>query len=230
MSNQVEFMKEKFQVLANEVKEFVTVNSSLLEETGVYRGTQILFSPLMYKPKFLLIGINPGPGYFNNYGNNVEKFFDTEKDLEYIDGGYKLANETEALFRLADAYYPYLDEKTMKTNCCFFATNNEIELKTVLNKIMNNGRPNIYREVEAWTKRIIDMVEPEIIICEGKSVFGKMATPVLLEGTPKWEDGYGYYQSKNNIHVLGYERTFSNIKNKEKVAAKIKELVEATNK
>ena len=85
MSTKEEILKEKFEELANEVKEFVTVNAALLEETGVYRGTQILYSPLRYKPKFLLIGINPGPGYFNKYGKNVEKFFDTEKNSEFFE-------------------------------------------------------------------------------------------------------------------------------------------------
>ncbi len=228
MSTPEELMKVKYTVLANEVKEFVNEYGAIMESSGVYKGVQILYSDLIYQPKFLLIGINPGAGYSKHNNGQKVSDFDPLEYLRYLGGGFKLADETEKLFRLADAY-PLLEEKTVKTNCCFFSTINETKLKVLLDKIMHSGRPEIYREIEAWTKRIVDMVKPKIIICEGKSAFGKVAVHIE-KGENVWGDGYGYYKSENNIHILGYERLYSNIINKEKIAAKIKELLEVTRK
>lgn len=224
MSMSNEILQEKFNILSKEVEEFVTINGALLEESGVYKGTQILYSKLISRPKFLFVGINPGPGYYNhNNGKKVARFSPLEK-MEYVDEryDYRLSEETKDLFAKADCSDEL--QNAMKTNCYFFSTTNENELKILLNKIMHNGRPNIFREIEAWTKRIIEMVNPEIIICEGKSAFKTVAAHIV-EGKDNWEDGYGFYKSENNTQVLGYERSFSNILNKEKVAAKIKELV-----
>lgn len=227
MNTNTQLLQEKYNALADEVKAFVKEYETIMDASGVYKGVHILFSNLIYKPKVLFVGINPGPGFFNhNQGKKVEKYDPIEK-LEYIDEryDYTLAEETKALFEEAESSEVLY--QSMKTNCCFFSTTNEKELTPLLNKIMHNGRPNIYREVEAWTKRIIDMVEPEIIICEGKSAFVKMADHIII-GPKNWEDGFGYYKTAENIHVLGYERAFSNILNKEKVAAKINELLTTT--
>ena len=40
----------------------------------LYKGCQLLFSPLIERPKILLIGFNPGGGYFNWHGKIVEEF------------------------------------------------------------------------------------------------------------------------------------------------------------
>jgi hypothetical protein len=224
MFSENETTNKTFKILSEEVENFVIEYANILEESGVFKGTQILFSNLIYKPKFLFIGINPGPGYFNhNNGEKVKRYIPLEK-LEYIDENYDytLAEESKDLFEKANCLN--LLSNAMKTNCCFFSTTNEPELTILLKKIMHNGRPNIYREVEAWTKRIIEMVEPEIIICEGKSAFNKVAEKIF-DQNKTWDDGYGYFKSNNNIHVLGYERSYSNIVDKGKVAIQLEELV-----
>jgi len=37
------------------------------EIKSLYKGCQLLFSPLIQKPKILLIGFNPGGGYFKHH-------------------------------------------------------------------------------------------------------------------------------------------------------------------
>ncbi len=228
MSTQDDSLTVKFSQLGNDVKDFVNEYNELLDGAAEYKGVHILFSNLIHQPKVLFVGINPGHGFFNhNNDTRVEKYEPIEK-LEYVDSryDYTLSEETKKMFEIADCMN-VLQHSSVKTNCCFFSTNNEKELTDLLNKIMHNGRPNIYREVEAWTKRIIEMVEPEIIVCEGKSAFNKVASHIV-EGKKTWFDGYGYYVASNGIHVIGYERSYSNILDKEKVAAKIKELITST--
>ncbi|GGW80003.1 hypothetical protein [Salegentibacter mishustinae] len=44
------------------------------EIQSLYKGCQLLFSPLLERPKILLIGYNPGGGYFNWHGEIMEEF------------------------------------------------------------------------------------------------------------------------------------------------------------
>ena len=229
MSTPEESLKEKFEELANEVKEFVTVNAALLEETGVYRGTQILFSPLKYKPKFLLMGINPDSSYFNKYGKNVEKFFDTEKDFEDFEEHHRIGELTKKLLEMAGCK-EILEESSVRTNCIFLATENIQGLNLLQSKRLYQMRfARFYTIFNDWQRRLIEMIEPDIIICEGKQAFERITTAVLNCNTENG-NGYLYATTNSKIHILGYATTHSNIKSKENVAAKIKELVEATNK
>lgn len=229
MSTKEEILKEKFEELANEVKEFVTVNAALLEETGVYRGTQILYSPLRYKPKFLLIGINPGPGYFNKYGKNVEKFFDTEKNSEFFEEFLHLSEQTKKLFEISGCK-DIFEESSVKTNCIFLATENTKGLELLQSKRLYENRfAGFFAIFNDWQRRLIEMINPDIIICKGKKSFDRITTSVL-DCRIENGNGYLYATTDTKIPILGYAGTLSNTKNKEYAAAKIKELVEATNK
>jgi hypothetical protein len=229
MNLPIELVREKYKVLADEVKKFVTTNAAILEETGLYKGTQILFSELMHKPKFLFIGINPGPGRFNKYGKDAENFedFEEQKDFIYSGGGFTLANETESLFKEAGCYDLY-DNYSVKTNWVFLATKNTRELDALLSRMLNY-KINLYTMSDTWLQNIVEIIEPEIIICEGKGVF-KRVTEHVLNCLPKWERSYGYAITAQNIPILGYERNaFGQILDKELVAAKIKKIVVENN-
>jgi hypothetical protein len=61
-----------FENLICEVK---GLNERILDECkkndkieNLYRGCQIFFSPVKEKHEVMLIGINPGPGYYNSEG------------------------------------------------------------------------------------------------------------------------------------------------------------------
>jgi hypothetical protein len=53
-----------------------------LEIKILYKGCQLLFSPLMERPKILLVDFIPGSGYYNWHGKIVEEF-QSVKALEY---------------------------------------------------------------------------------------------------------------------------------------------------
>lgn len=215
---------DAYKVLATEVKEFIEKHESFLDKTGYYKGTQILFSPAVHKPKFMFIGINPGPGYYNRTGNKVEKFPE-QKVFEYADDdeSYKLMNETKKLFELAGciAELPY----SVKTNYCFVATNNENELEKLFRAMLHEHRIHLNELSVSWIRRLIKMIEPKIIICEGKSAYNRIHWTVFdHRKNGPWEGGVGYFQTENGTHVVGYARTISTINDVHAVAAKIREL------
>lgn len=60
---------QDYQTLKREIEAFVEdfrtdENISRMVDKH-YKGIQVLFSPLIYKPKVMFIGINPGAGFFN---------------------------------------------------------------------------------------------------------------------------------------------------------------------
>ncbi len=61
-------------LLHHKILEAANANPQIKE---LYKGCQLLYSPLIHKPKFLLIGFNPGGGYAKWHGKNVEEFEST---------------------------------------------------------------------------------------------------------------------------------------------------------
>jgi len=77
-------------------KEVIEVNEkilSLCEQNPkikeLYKGCQIYFSPLIKNPDLMLIGINPGSGFYKANRTIVQKF----EPLEKYGEGYDLAQE-----------------------------------------------------------------------------------------------------------------------------------------
>jgi hypothetical protein len=183
------------------------------------KGTQILYSNLHFKPKFMFIGINPGGGYAKYNNGKLVQEFDVQNQLEYsyLKFKYPLALNTRKLFELAGCSR-YL-KTSVKTNCFFFATTNENQLYQMLSHVKHLG---VYKKSEEWTARLIQIVEPEIIICEGASAFERVVN--MKNGVADWQDGVGY-AFVGNQHIIGYKRTYSHIRDIGSVAEKIKDVL-----
>ena len=101
-------MENQYSEIKLEVEEFLTKFENDEKQNNVYkkyfRGIQILFTPLVHKPKFMFIGINPGAGYFNYDGNNAKyvKRLSPMQNTEYVGQQYRLAKETRKLFERAN--------------------------------------------------------------------------------------------------------------------------------
>jgi len=84
----MENIKEEFSKIEEDVKRF---KAKIIREINVsneqtqqdfkkyFKGVQILFSPLHFKPKIMLIGINPGSGYFDWHGEKPVKHYKPQK-------------------------------------------------------------------------------------------------------------------------------------------------------
>ena len=62
-------MENQYSEIKLEIEEFLAEieNNKDLEKIldKYYKGIQVLSSRLIYKPKFMFIGINPGAGFYN---------------------------------------------------------------------------------------------------------------------------------------------------------------------
>lgn len=179
-----------------------------------YKGIQVLLSPLIYKPKFMFIGINPGAGYYKTKESRIKRLSPLEH-MEYIGLDYKLATETRELLRLAGIPNSEL-KNSVKTNYYFLSTTNANDLFSLLSHLKEH---KIYNKSKKWINKLIDITEPEFIICEGKTVFDKLTKD---RDCIVSEIDNVYYTEFGKIKVIGYKRIFSSILNKENVAKVLK--------
>lgn len=214
----MELPKEYIE-LKNEVESYYTnfqSDAEIKSKTDkYYKGIQILFSPLIIRPKIMFIGINPGAGFFNEKNRNVKRFNPLEYS-EYLKGGYRLAQQTRKLFELAGLTIEDL-KHSVKSNCFFFATKNEKELHQFLSHLKSS---KVYNKSENWIDKLVRLIEPKTIICEGKSAFNRFMKNKDCEIN---DDGNVLYSKWNEIEIVGYKRNFSNILEIENVAKKLKD-------
>lgn len=182
-------------------------------EESLYKGTMILFSELLHKPKFMFVGINPGAGFFNSTGIKYrENELEPESSFEYVDGDndYTLAKQTREVFSKTKhgADFP----NSVKTNFHFTATKSEKDLNDFLNLVIDNYNVNLWELSKKWTQELIEIIEPQYIICEGKSVADKFAS--LLGVKFDWENDIGIGQF-GPVKMISYKRLYSNISNHE---------------
>lgn len=138
---------------------------------------------------------------------------------EYYYSDYRLAQQTKKLFELSGLGKEEL-KNTVKTNCFFFATNNQKELYQMLSHLKTK---DVYLKSANWTDRLVDLVKPEIIICEGKSAFERFMKNKSNFSTMGPKDVV--FTTYSDLKVVGYKRNFSNISNIKEVAAELKSCV-----
>lgn len=215
-------MEDKFKSIKTEIEQFLTEiekddNLKIILKK-YFKGIQVFFSPLIHKPKFMFIGINPGAGFFNNEGNqtnNVKRLSPMQFN-DYVGQQYKLAQETRELFKLAGISDTDL-KNSVKSNYYFLSTTNANDLFSLLSHLKEH---KIYNKSKKWINQLIDIIEPEFIICEGKTVFDKLTEDRNCKVS---EINGTFYTEFGNIIVIGYKRMFSNILNKKEVAKVLKD-------
>ena len=179
-----------------------------------YKGIQIMFSPLIIRPKVMFIGINPGAGFFNTNNRHVKRFSPLENS-EYLKGEYRLAQQTRKLFDKAGLTSEDL-KNSVKSNCFFFATKNEKELHQFLSHLKPT---KVYNKSEKWIDDLVNLIKPSIIICEGKSAFSRFVKNKNCEIN---DNENVLYTKWNDIKIIGYKRNFSNILGINNVAKRLK--------
>ena len=213
-------LHSSYNQLMKEVAEF----KEALEHSSIYpkvrdkyKGFQILFSPLQSQPDFMFVGINPGAGFFNSTRELANRLV-PEENMEYVNSNYALARETKKLFELMGLTNGDLS-RAVKTNFYFLATENERDLNEIINFL---DPMDFEKKSKDWNKRLIQMIQPKIIICEGKSAYTKVLQHDNLK--QNW-DGDVAYTNWNGIHVVGYKRRFSNIRGKEELSRTIMDII-----
>lgn len=101
--------------------------------------------------------------------------------------------------------------KSVKTNCCFFATEDTQKLQKFKSRLLYKYKINISEKEKKWVKTILNYVNPRIIICEGFGAFNSLKKIFLKEEftiTEDWQiHKIGYINEK--LPVLGFKRIYS---------------------
>lgn len=189
------------------------------EINSLYKGCQIWFSPIITQPKVLLIGFNPGAGYYNWEGKIVEQF-EPLTTLEYYLSDHTLANQTKKLFQIIENE-DILKHQTVKTNFYFFATSNVSDFKKLTKLLPQEITKDIFHLARIWTKHIIDTLEPSLILCEGMAAFNEVS--ILFDNKVNFEKSeyHQQYQTAETT-VFAYKRNQGSIIEKNQVGLILK--------
>lgn len=194
-------------------QQILAVAKEIPEIKSLYKGCQLLFSPLLEQPKILLIGFNPGGGYFNHHGFIVENF-EPMPAMEYYLNRHNLGEQTKALFRQAGMEE---DQKhsTVKTNFYYWATDNVADFNRLHQLLPQELSIRISHFARVWTRQLIDGLQPEMIISEGYKAYDEIAAlfPQKLEEAKS--EGARSFVDPNGMRVLGYKRNQGSIISKD---------------
>lgn len=187
------------------------------KEEQLYKGTIVFFSNLNYQPDFLFIGINPGSGFYKTTGIKYrETELDPDDDFEYLSGvengyDYNLAKQTREVFSKTNHYQKLYN--SVKINHFYTCTDNFKELEEFNRIIGQKYSINLKQYSKKWTLKLIEIIKPKVIICEGKISFNLLMS--YFEKNPSWVNDVSLQEIDNRIIAIGYRRNYSNIPNKE---------------
>lgn len=188
-------------------------NNSRINE--IYKGCQILFSPLLEKPEFLLIGFNPGGGYHKWHGKIVEQF-DPMTALEYYLNKHSLGEQTKSLFNMAGKE-DELRNSTVKINFYPWATDNIADFNELMSLLPKKLSFQLFELARMWTKKIIEIVKPSTIICEGFKAFDEVQVLFPEKYEQEQSDFHRSFMIGQETLVVGYKRNQGSILNKENI-------------
>lgn len=213
--------------LQEEARQIDAKLAALYETDGeikaLYRGASLWYSPVVEKPQVMFLGINPGAGYFNNNGAPCH-FFEPLKVMEYVDDAqdYQLKWEWQYVFGPKGLNRLDVLSKSVKTNFCYLATEDEAALKKLFTQIRGKLDIAPYEVFGNWTKQVVSLVHPKILVCEGATA---------LEWLKEWSFKGEYVQDEKtdtfakghigDITVLQFSRSYSTFKNIENVVAQL---------
>ena len=221
---------DSYGFLKAEVAEFRDNVRKLLmpgtREEDLYKGTMILYSELFFEPDFLFIGINPGAGFYKTSGQKFRtNELDPEDAFEYLaaenEYDYTLAKETRKAFEQTKFKNSLC--RSVKINLFFTSTSSEPELHEFYEILFTKHNIDYYKISAGWTKRLIEMFQPRAIICEGKKVVDCLGD--YFSVLPVWNDDVASFKISETIHVLGYKRRRSYIRNMDTFSAALNDLV-----
>jgi len=219
-------IQNDYSAIADEIKYY---HDLILKESNkdsrikeLYKGCQILFSPLR-KPEFLLVGFNPGGGYAKWHGKIVQEF-EPMQALEYYLNKHSLGDQTKSLFSLAGKEKD-LENSTVKFNFYPWATNNVADFNELMKLLPSGLNAKLFHLSRVWTKRLIDIIDPRVIVCEGFKAFEEVE--VLFSDKAKFESNeyIKFFQGSNDINVFGYKRNQGSIVEKDKIANSLNSIV-----
>jgi hypothetical protein len=219
---EIAYSKMKVEIENLYTRALSGINSEPFIKT-LFKGWKVFYSPLIFRPKVLFIGINPG--------NGEEGVYDCEHsdkgELEYLHYDYTLAEESIKAFKMAERFEALYH--STKTNYYYLATKKAkdiFEITDFLGRASQNDLGEmILVNARKWTKQMIEIMEPQLIICEGSDAY-KNVTDLFQEGIKMKDDVEHIYIDEIQANIIGYKRiSYSRIKDKEMLAEKLSILI-----
>ncbi len=228
-------IEEDIESLDKEIKKILDKETKE-KKYRLYKGVQTFFSPIVYKPKLMIIGINPGNGYFKQ--NNEKPIYklhkvQPEKCVEFLTEdknnksgylyNYSLARTLRELLQIAEC--GDLKKQIVMTNIFPFATTNEKELHELMSVLKKNGINRPYGRCYDFLRLVIQILQPKVILIMGKSAFDIFYKE---NNCTDKEDKKDYITTtyKNSIKVIGFRRNRSIISgDKNLLAKKLNEII-----
>lgn len=211
-------IENKILNIENEINNFIQVLKNKIgsenEIKDLTYGWKIFYSPIIINPKILFIGINPGIG---DAGEPFTYYHDDYDVLEYVDkqrNNYTLARNTVKIFE--EMNMQYLLNDAVKINTKFFSTKSVHELHKFEEFLLNYNielSNQLINYNKKWLKEIIDIINPEVIICEGKEAFDYMDN--FYDDIDNWTQTLDYDSNKicgsfkrksDGMFLFGYSR------------------------
>lgn len=222
----LEMENKELKKLKNEVAEFYT---KLGNELNMDINYKIFFSKFSENAEILFIGINPGAGE-QIKNTNAEEIF------EYLlDYNYPLLKDTVKAFK--EAGYPNLlekldkENKIVKINSIYYVDKEIIEgdnirIDDFTNLLSKEQHKEFYQKSYDWTYKMIQLIKPKLIICEGKIAYTNVYIGIPTSEINKIDIGGVFITKYENLEftMLSYSRKFpsSGIKNLENFSEVLK--------
>ena len=194
-------------------KQILNAAKENAEIKTLYKGCQLLFSPLIHKPKFLLIGFNPGGGYAKWHGKIVEEFGPMQA-LEYYLNKHSLGEQTKSLFAMAGKEKD-LENSTVKINFYPWATDNVKNFDELMKLLPSDLSSKLFNLSRVWTRTLIESIQPDTIICEGFKAFDEVQVLFPEKYKQEKSDFHKSFLIDQETLVLGYKRNQGGILNKQ---------------
>jgi len=170
------------------------------------KGWKVLYSPLIYKPDVMFIGINPGPGEEGVFDCDYEG----KGELEYLYSDYDLANETKSVFEMVNKYD--LLYNAVKTNFYYVATSKADDIFKITDFLGRGDDTKLGEQLLkyswSWTKQLIEIIEPKLIICEGADAF-RNVTDLFIGAIKMNENVESIYIDEIQANIIGYKTILS---------------------
>ena len=217
-------LSTNYSAIAEEIRHYhnLIIRESIhdLQIKKLYKGCQILFSPLIFKPKYLLIGFNPGGGYYNWHGKIVEEF-EPMPALEYYLNKHTLGEQTKTLFKMAGRE-DELQNSAVKINFYPWATDNVANFNELMRLLPKELSADLFHNSRVWTTQLIEILKPKTIVCEGIKAFDEIQVLFTDKTKISEEENFRSFQTLNGIKIIGYKRNQGSILDKESISDKLK--------
>lgn len=203
-----------------EVLEFAKKINAKLKSNGnptEIKGWKVWYSNIIERPNCLFIGINPNNvpediEYFGNPALEIDGLkvqLEPDEDIRYnSDINWSLSLFTREVFQ--NVGIPI--SNNVKTNYYYLGTDNVQTLdKLSEDKYIGESLNTEFRDNSAkWTRRLIELIKPKIIICEGIESFKTVINDALKPHKEKiiLEINTGNIRKATfeNIPIIGYSR------------------------